>query len=121
MVGGFSRVYEGFVNTQSQFRNIPAAAKAEAHVKREQIWRDNGLSARPKPGTAKETTSARLAIYDNAPAVNSSMAFDDKKAGLKAQSISGRFGEKSYPAKKFIAGIEQKKWIKKHKFNEIRM
>jgi len=48
-VGGFARVFNGFLHTTSQFRKVPSVSKAEARSKRDQIMRDNGLGGISKP------------------------------------------------------------------------
>lgn len=60
-------------------------------------------------------------VAPTGPAVPNQLAIDEKMAGLKAQALTAKFGSQSLPPKTFIRGHEAKKWIQKHKFDEIRM
>lgn len=48
------------------------------------------------------------------------VAIDEKSAGLKPVA-GAKFGSQAQPAQTFITGFEQKKWIHKHQFNELRL
>ena len=42
-------------------------------------------------------------------------------AGLKAQAVHAKFGPQSLPPRTFIRGLDSNTWVKRHKFNELRL
>ena len=42
-------------------------------------------------------------------------------AGLKAQAVHAKFGPQSLPPRTYIRGLDSNTWVKRHKFNELRL
>ena len=107
--GGLNRVYEGFQDTHTQFKDIAKEARGFGKAGQKNIEKINNRDA-----TEQEKQAANKRIVNEIPVqkrmMPTQLEIDEKLSTLKANAME-RFGPNNQSAGAYIRDLQKHKWI----------